>query len=176
MKNIKSIFDNYKNNKLNKDLIIIINIKKQNLEVYKFFALIKSFKISSSQYGEGFENGSKKTPLGAHYIKEIIGENEEPLTIFKSRKPTNKKAKIISGSSRSDEDIICSRIFWLGGLEEGINKGSNVDTYNRYIYIHGTNEENLLGKKASHGCIRMSNNDIITLCNLKIAKAFVYIT
>jgi len=176
MKNIKSIFDNYKNNQLNKDFIIIIDIKKQNLELYKSFTLIKSFKISSSQYGEGFENGSQKTPLGAHYIKDIIGKNEEPLTIFIGRKPSNKKAKIISGDLRSTEDIICSRIFWLDGLEEGINKGNNVDTYNRYIYIHGTNEESLLGKKASHGCIRMSNNDIITLCNLKIDKAFVYIT
>ena len=114
--------------------------------------------------------------MGAHYIKDIIGKNEEPLTIFIGRKPSNKKAKIISGDLRSSEDIICSRIFWLDGLEEGINKGNNVDTYNRYIYIHGTNEESLLGKKASHGCIRMSNNDIITLCNLKIDKAFVYIT
>jgi len=101
MKNIKSIFDNYKNNQLNKDFIIIIDIKKQNLELYKSFTLIKSFKISSSQYGEGFENGSQKTPLGAHYIKDIIGKNEEPLTIFIGRKPSNKKAKIISGDLRS---------------------------------------------------------------------------
>jgi len=36
----------------------------------------------------------------------------------------------------------------------------------RYIYIHGTPDESHLGKPLSHGCIRMSNNDVIELFNL----------
>ena len=78
--------------------------------------------------------------------------------------------------SSGNEDIISTRILWLSGLEDGINKGGNVDSYSRYIYIHGTNEEGMLGKKASHGCIRMSNNDIIDLCNSKINNSIVYIS
>ena len=60
-------------------------------------------------------------------------------------------------------------------LEEGKNKGSNLDSYSRYIYIHGTNEEGMLGEKSSHGCIRMSNSDIIDLCDKNICNSFVYI-
>ena len=52
------------------------------------------------------------------------------------------------------------------GTEEGFNKGGNVDSFYRYIYIHGTPEEGLIGEKASHGCIRMFNQDVIELFSL----------
>ena len=65
-----------------------------------------------------------------------------------------------------EDDVVQSRILWLDGLEDGINKGKGVDSYSRYIYIHGTPEEWLLGEKASKGCIRMSNKDVIELFNL----------
>ena len=65
-----------------------------------------------------------------------------------------------------EDDVVQSRILWLDGLEDGINKGEGVDSYSRYIYIHGTPEEWLLGEKASKGCIRMSNKDVIELFNL----------
>ena len=35
----------------------------------------------------------------------------------------------------------------------------------RFIYIHGTDEEINLGKPTSHGCIRMNNQDVIELFN-----------
>jgi hypothetical protein len=114
--------------------------------------------------------------LGAHYIKEYIGKDEDLLTIFQNRLPINKKTKIIKDMRSTNEDIISSRILWLEGLEEGKNKGKNIDTYQRYIYIHGTNEEGLLGKKTSHGCIRMGNSDIIELCNKDICNTLVYIS
>lgn len=72
-------------------------------------------------------------------------------------------ANIYTDSTDIYEDKVTSRILWLTGTEEGINKGGNVDTYNRYIYIHGTPEEGLIGQPASHGCIRMKNDDVISL-------------
>ena len=63
----------------------------------------------------------------------------------------------------NENDYVTSRILWLDGLEEGHNKGGNVDSFKRYIYIHGTHEEGLIGEKASHGGIRMFNNDVIEL-------------
>ena len=83
--------------------------------------------------------------------------------IFKGRQETNKNAEPILKPIASDEDNICSRIIWLDGLEEGHNKGGNVDSKSRYIYIHGTHEEGLIGTPASHGCIRMKNKDVIEL-------------
>ena len=73
------------------------------------------------------------------------------------------------------DDVVQSRIIWLSGMEEGINKGLGVDSYERYIYIHGTPEEWLLGKKASKGCIRMANSDVIELFDLLIGGETVYI-
>ena len=97
-------------------------------------------------------------------------------TIFENRVETKTLTKVIKDKKSGNQDIICSRILWLSGLEIGKNIGGNIDSYSRYIYIHGTNEEGLLGKKASHGCIRMSNSDIIELCNKEICKSIVYIT
>jgi len=176
MKDIKSIFSHYAGNNLNKKYSIAISISLQKLTLYNKFKVDSVYTISSSKFGEGAKAGSYKTPLGAHYIKECIGAGYDSLTIFQNRVPTKNKAKIISEKKNSKEDIICSRILWLSGLEEGRNKGLNIDSLSRYIYIHGTNEEGLLGVKASHGCIRMSNSDIIDLCNKEISNALIYIS
>ena len=73
------------------------------------------------------------------------------------------------------EDVVQSRIIWLDGLEEGVNKGAGIDSFQRYIYIHGTPEEWRLGQKASKGCIRMSNKDVIELYSLINAGTLVNI-
>ena len=75
----------------------------------------------------------------------------------------NQVAEIVHERNNNENDYVTSRILWLDGLEEGHNKGGNVDSFKRYIYIHGTHEEGLIGEKASHGCIRMFNNDVIEL-------------
>ena len=63
----------------------------------------------------------------------------------------------------------------LEGLEEGINKGDGIDSYKRYIYVHGTSEEGKIGSPASHGCIRMKNKDVIDLFNEVAIGTFVLI-
>jgi lipoprotein-anchoring transpeptidase ErfK/SrfK len=96
-------------------------------------------------------------------------------TIFIARIDSKRKASIISSDLDSDNDYVTSRILWLDGSEEGFNKGRGIDSYQRYIYIHGTHEEGLIGKKASHGCIRMFNNDVIWLYDLVKEGTKVYI-
>ena len=142
---------------------IIIDISEQRLYLYEKDILKQSFPVSTSSFGEGSLENSFKTPLGSHEIKQKIGTNVPINTIFIARKNTNRKAKIINETIDSDDDFVTSRILWLDGLEEGKNKGSGVDSYDRYIYIHGTHEEGLIGQKASHGCIRMFNQDVIYL-------------
>lgn len=117
------------------------------------------YNISTSCEGLGSEENSGKTPTGLHRIKEKFGKNAPLGEIFRSRKDTGKKWQ----GEVSEEDLILTRILRLEGLEEGLNKGGNVDSYNRYIYFHGTNREDLIGKPSSHGCIRMKNSDIIDL-------------
>ena len=96
-------------------------------------------------------------------MREKIGDAANYAEIFQARKRTHTIATIESEKTATGRDHITSRILWLGGLEDGINKGTGVDSYARYIYIHGTHEEGLIGQPASEGCIRMKNRNVIDL-------------
>ena len=146
--------------------IIIVDISEQRLYLYSNNDLILSYPVSTSKYGEGQTENSFKTPLGLHEIKEKIGHKAPINTIFTARVNTNKRADVQIKQNDTEDDFVTSRILWLDGLEDGINRGLGVDSYNRYIYIHGTHEEGLIGQKASHGCIRMFNNDVIELFDI----------
>jgi lipoprotein-anchoring transpeptidase ErfK/SrfK len=145
---------------------IEVDISEQRLYLIENNQIKASYPISSSKYGEGSIENSFKTPLGEHSIKEMIGEEAKMNTIFTSRINTKRLSTIIDQFEDTDNDYVTSRIMWLGGEEDGFNKGGNVDSFRRYIYIHGTHEEGLIGIKASHGCIRMFNYDVVELFNL----------
>lgn len=169
---ISSVFFNqhiYSYDHLDTYQSIIIDISEQRLYLKQFGIIIESFPISSSKFGEGEKQDSFKTPLGMHEIKTKIGENVPINTIFVSRINTKRTANILHEPHDTDDDYVTSRILWLDGLEKGINSGDGVDSYSRYIYIHGTHEEGLIGQKASHGCIRMFNNDVVSLYK-KVSK------
>jgi L,D-transpeptidase YbiS len=127
-----------------------IDATRQILEVLRNGKVSKSYPISTSKFGLGFEPGSNQTPVGRFVVSEKIGEGATAGTVFKSRKPTGEIA--LQGGQ---EDLVLTRILWLAGLDE-----NNANTKERYIYIHGTNQEALLGSAASHGCVRMSNADV----------------
>ena len=154
---------------------LIIDISDQLLFLFENDTCLLSFPISSSKYGIGNQSGSNKTPLGLHVIERKIGSKVPFGGILKGRKFTGEIAEIYTDKTDSPKDIITSRILWLKGLEKGINKGDKIDSYNRYIYIHGTNEEGLIGTPSSHGCIRMKNSDVIKLFEIVSLKTPVYI-
>ena len=142
---------------------ILVDISEQRLYLKSGEQTLVSYPISTSKYGEGSKENSFKTPLGNHVIKEKIGENAPINTIFISRINTKNIASIENKPKNTENDYVTSRIMWLEGQENGVNKGPGIDSYERYIYIHGTHEEGLIGVKASHGCIRMFNVDVIDL-------------
>ena len=143
--------------------LIFVSIEKQKLYHIKSNKIIKTFIISSSKYGTGSKENSNKTPLGLHKIEEKHGENTPINGKMIGRVFYGEIAKIFNDKTQSKTDDITSRILWLSGLEKGKNKGEQIDSYKRYIYIHGTSEEGRLGSPASHGCIRMKNKDVIDL-------------
>ena len=145
--------------------IIFVSIKNQKLYHIKNNRVINNYSVSSSKYGTGNKNGSNKTPLGLHKIKEKHGESVPINGKMLGRIFYNQIANIYKDTTESKTDDITSRILWLEGIEKGKNKGEGIDSYNRYIYIHGTSEEGKLGTPASHGCIRMKNKDVIDLYN-----------
>ncbi|MAU35984.1 MAG: hypothetical protein CMD14_01260 [Flavobacteriales bacterium] len=145
------------------DELIFVSIEKQKLYHIKNNKIINTFIISSSKYGTGSKENSNKTPLGLHKIEEKHGENTPTNGKMIGRVFYGEIAKIFNDKTQSKTDDITSRILWLSGLEKGKNKGNQIDSYKRYIYIHGTSEEGRLGSPASHGCIRMKNKDVIDL-------------
>ena len=146
--------------------ILFVSIKEQKLYHIKDDKIIKEYIISSSAYGIGSEAESNKTPLGLHKVNQKYGEKTPINGRMVGRVFYGEIATIYSDGSKSKTDDITSRIFWLEGLEKGKNKGRGIDSYKRYIYIHGTSEEGRLGNPASHGCIRMKNKEVIDLYNL----------
>lgn len=133
--------------------------------------------ISTASNGLGSQKGSDQTPLGVHRIAQKIGDGAALGSIFKARQNTGRIADILTApGAESSEDNVTTRILWLDGMEPGVNKGGDVDSYTRYIYIHGTDEEGKLGAPASHGCIRMRNRDVIDLFDRVQENTLVLIT
>ncbi|MCP4403158.1 MAG: L,D-transpeptidase [bacterium] len=145
------------------EFAIIIQVSEQTLYLLKNDSIVASYPTSASAYGIGSRAGSNKTPLGAHRISETFGSGAPLGTVFRSRVNTGKVVRIYTDDTDVEDDLVTTRIMWLDGLEPGVNKGAGIDSHSRYIYIHGTQEEGLIGRPASHGCIRMKNQDVVQL-------------
>ena len=158
-----------------KEQLIFVDIETQQLFLLNKGKLSKNYLISSSYYGTGSKENSLRTPLGRHEIYKKLGENLPINAILKGRVWNGAVAEIIREPIDTEFDHVTSRILWLDGLEIGKNKGKGIDSRERYIYIHGTAEEGLIGKPASDGCIRMYNSDVIELFDLVDEKAQVWI-
>jgi lipoprotein-anchoring transpeptidase ErfK/SrfK len=146
---------------------ITINIANQTLVLLDGDGKqLKHYPVSTSKYGTGNQNGSEKTPTGLHRIKDKIGGAMPIYEVFEGRMPRGSLQDMQAQGVELPDDVITSRIMWLEGMEPGRNQGGYVDTYSRYIYIHGTSEEDKIGTPASIGCIRMLNADIVELFRL----------
>ncbi len=132
---------------------IRVDVGEQRLDLLAEDLIARSYPISTSKFGLGSEPGSYRTPLGNFRIDEMIGDGAPPASIFVGRRPTGRIA-----DPGGDEDHVLTRILWLTGLD-----AENANTHDRYIYIHGTNQEDLIGTAASHGCVRMRNADVVDL-------------
>lgn len=151
----------YKDKSFNK--YMYVSVKHQCLYLIENDSTIRKYPISTAKKGIGSKQNSYKTPPGLHTIKRKIGEDVPCGGIMESRVYEGKIANIITEKKNAKKDYVTSRIMWLQGEEPGINRGRNIDSYNRFIYIHGTPEEGFVGQPASHGCIRMKNKDVMEL-------------
>jgi hypothetical protein len=97
-------------------------------------------------------------------------------TAFRGRRPTGEIWSPELEVAQPGRDWVLTRILWLCGLESGRNRGGDVDTFRRYIYIHGTPEDQPMGEPRSHGCIRMRNADVIELFERVAAGTRIHIT
>ncbi len=144
------------------------------MQFFRKGALVRSYAISTSARPPSNLKNSLGTPRGLHEIAERVGAGQPPGMVFKSRVPTGRHFSEYA-EAETDNNFITSRILWLRGLEPGVNRGGEVDTYERYVYIHGTNHEARLGEPLSAGCVLMRNLDIVELYEDVRAGDWVYI-
>jgi len=149
---------------MDNSISLLIRISEQMLYVLdELEEVVQRYPVSTSKFGVGNKDGSFRTPTGKHRVKQKIGEQASINEVFVGREPLGVLDELRAEQIDLPEDIITSRIMWLQGLEPGVNLGNDIDSYQRYIYIHGTSEEDKIGTAASHGCIRMRNEDVIDL-------------
>lgn len=137
--------------------------------------VLRRYRISTAANGLGGERDSFKTPPGLLQVSDKIGAGAVAGMLFSSRLAQPLCATIETRPIKTGVDTITSRILRLDGLETGTNKGGNCDAYKRFIYIHGTAEEGLLGQPVSHGCVRMSNVDVIELFAETEERSLVFV-
>ena len=145
---------------------IKIFISKQQLILFDEEDSIKQYSISTAKNGSGERKNSECTPRGEHIIAEKIGQGAKENSVFVGRIETNELYNSKLRDFHPRRDWILTRILWLSGIEEGKNKKGDVDSHDRYIYIHGSPEDIEMGYPGSRGCIRMRNSDVIELFNL----------
>jgi len=146
---------------------IVVSVDQQKLWHFQG-SDCQTYVVSTARAGVGCVQDSQQTPTGLHQVCEKIGANAVPGMVFKARQPTGMLA---SEWATPEDNLITSRILWLDGLESGHNQGIDVegrvvDTRRRFVYIHGTNQSAKLGQPNSHGCVLLSDADVIRLYDL----------
>ncbi len=138
-------------------LRLSVSVATQTLQLWEGQSLVRQWPCSTSKFGLGSTEGSLRTPLGHFRVKDKHGEGASWGTIFKSRQPVGQWA----ADGDTEEDLVLTRIMRLEGLQ-----AHNANTYDRYIYLHGTNDERRIGQRRSHGCIRLKNEHAIEIYDL----------
>lgn len=145
------------------DSLITVNIATQRLQLVQQGAVVMEVAIATAKNGPGEVSGSECTPRGLHRIRAKIGAGCAANTVFVARRPTGEVFSEALRAEQPQRDWILTRILWLCGMERGRNRGGNVDTMRRYVYIHGCPDSDAMGIPSSHGCVKMRNRDIMAL-------------
>ncbi|MCC7375164.1 MAG: L,D-transpeptidase [Verrucomicrobiales bacterium] len=164
--------------------VLVVSVARQQVRWYRCLAVAQAgsvravddlrlhriFRASTSRFGIGQVRDSNRTPLGLHRIARKIGAGWPVGTVFRARVPVGFTWKGLPAAT------IAHRILWLEGLEPAFNRGGQVDTRSRFIYIHGLADEPSLGRPASHGCVHLSADDLIPLYHQLPNESLVWIT
>lgn len=157
------------------DDMLYVAVKQQKMYYIRGNQVVGEYPVSTAKNGLGSQLGSQKTPAGLHLIREKVGGDVPYGGVIKEKVFNGQIAEIIDEPKSVGGDQITTRLFHLDGLELGINKNGQFDSYSRGIMIHGTPEEGLIGQPVSHGCVRMKNKDVAELFELVQAGTKVII-
>ena len=159
--------------------LLVVSVLKQRMTWLRlakarasptYHVLHKDIVVSTSRFGVGQAVNSNRTPLGLHRVFIKVGAGWPVGAVFQNRKPIG---YVWQGH---DKAPIAHRIMWLEGLEPRFNRGGEVDSSGRHIYVHGLGDESSLGRPASRGCIHLSAKDLIPLFDRVPVGTLVWIT
>lgn len=146
---------------------LLVDVSQQRMHLFAADgACIRSYPVSTAANGVGERSGSFCTPRGRHRIRARIGAGLPEGAVLRGRRPTGERWTAEFAAAHPGRDWVLSRILWLCGEEVGRNRLGDVDSMRRYIYIHGTGDDQPMGVPRSHGCVRMRNRDVIELFEL----------
>jgi L,D-transpeptidase YbiS len=149
-----------------------VSVDEQRCRLVRDGYVLRQWHCSTAAKGTGAEMNSLKTPLGWHQVREKIGAGTPWGTVFKSKEA----GKAWAPGQDTKDDLVLTRLVSLTGLEPGRNKGGKQDSFARSIYLHGTNDEDKIGVPASHGCVRLYNDDVVELFDLVDTSTLVLLT
>lgn len=152
-----------------------VDIARQSLVQWLGESPQKEWSVSTGEAGVGQREGSGCTPLGWHYVRAAIGDGQPAGAVFRGRRPTGEVYSEALAEAYPQRDWILTRILWLCGLERGVNRGSDVDSQRRYIYLHGTPSDQPMGVPRSHGCIRMRDEALLDVFGLAVPGTPVWL-
>ena len=147
------------------DCSITVSLTSQSLRVTADDTLLFQAPVSTAAKGPREEEGTYCTPTSNIVDSDRSGDRAPLHTIFRGRRPCG-----IWGGEECHDGIL-TRILWLHGLDP-----ENANTYQRYLYFHGTNAEQQIGTPASQGCIRLRNRDMLQLFDLAPIGTRVHIS
>ncbi|WNL37532.1 L,D-transpeptidase [Halomonas sp. PAMB 3232] len=152
-----------------------IDLTEQRLRAWQGTRVVHECSVSSGANGVGQHEGSGQTPGGWHYVRASIGQGLPENAVFRGRRFTGEVFSPTLGEQNPDRDWILTRILWLCGLEPGVNRGGSVDSQRRYIYLHGTPPHEPMGVAASHGCVRLRNQDLLWVFEVAVPGTPVWL-
>lgn len=147
-------------------LHIRVSLAQQTLDLLDGSTPVRHYAVSTALNGPGEQRNSGCTPRGRHVVRARIGAGLPRGAVLVGRRPTGQVWGADLLAAHPGKDWVLSRILWLSGLEPGRNRLGRVDSMQRYIYIHGTGDDQPMGVPRSHGCIRMRNDEVVELFDL----------
>ena len=156
--------------------VLRVLLSQSKLEHWVDGNLVKTYVVSTGKNPPSCIENSNGTPTGLHVVCEKIGDGEPLDMVFVSRKPLGKTWRQLKAEGEPPEKArVTTRILRLRGLEPGVNAGPGLDSYDRYIYFHGTVFEDRIGQPTSCGCVTLLNRDMLELYEAVPEGTLVYI-
>ena len=143
---------------------IAVSIEAQTLDLFDGDGVhVRRYRVSTALNGPGEQRDSGCTPRGRHIVRARIGAGLAANAVLRGRRPTGELWTPELAALHPARDWILGRILWLSGCEPGRNRLGAVDSMRRYIYIHGTPDDQPMGVPRSHGCVRMRCEEVVEL-------------